>query len=83
MGRKRKATIEFPEDLYIQLSHTAKRRRVSVAQLVRDACDAQYSTVTRKQRLEAVRKLGRLNLPVGPVEEMIRESVPDPAELLP
>ncbi|HSF39861.1 MAG TPA: hypothetical protein VLT87_08725 [Thermoanaerobaculia bacterium] len=36
-----------------------------------------------KTRLEAVRELSRLSLPVGDPEEMERESVPEPEDLLP
>lgn len=36
-----------------------------------------------KTRLEAVRELSRLSLPVGDPEEMERESVPEPKDLLP
>lgn len=40
-------------------------------------------TSSSRTRLEAVRDLSRLSLPVGDPEEMERESVPRPEDLLP
>jgi hypothetical protein len=83
MSQNRKTTVELPVSMYRRLQRLAKARRVSLSALVREACENQYATVSRKQRLAAVRRLGRMNLPVSTVEEMKRQSVPDPAGLLP
>jgi hypothetical protein len=56
---------------------------VSVGHLIRSACRKQYCVVPQQERLSAVRQLCRLNLPVGTVARMKRESVADAASLLP
>ena len=51
--------------------------------LMREACEKTYRLSTREHRLEAVRTLSTLCLPVGDVSRMKQESVPSPDELLP
>ena len=83
MELSKKTTILFTEDLYERLAGLARQRRVSVGFLVRDACVNQYGLHTPEDRLDAVRELGELSLPVGTAEEMAAESVPTPEELMP
>jgi len=83
MGLTKKTTILFPPDLHARLVHLARQRRTSLGELVRVACERQYGLASREERLAAVRDLASLNLPVGTPEEMARESVPTPEELLP
>jgi len=73
----KKTTILFAPDFYEQLAALAKERDSSVGELVRSACRAQYGLTNRSQRLAAVAELGAMSLPVGSVEDMERESVPD------
>lgn len=82
MELTKKTTILFPPELFDQLAQLASQRRSSVGELVRSACRQQYSLATRDERMAAVQALCNMNLPVGTVEEMIRESVP-PVEPLP
>jgi hypothetical protein len=79
----RKLTIRMPADLYTHLRQLARLRRVTVSELVVSACRAQYRVFSREERLRAVERLGRMCAPVGTPEEMERESVPSPEELLP
>jgi hypothetical protein len=72
-----KTTILFPTDLYSQLRTLARLRKISIGELVRSACMAQYGILSQEERLLAVEELGRMSAPVGTPEEMERESVPD------
>lgn len=80
---QKKTTILFPPSLHAHLSQIARSKGVSLGELVRSACEILYGQVEVAQRIAAVKQLSGLNLPVGPVEKMIQESVPDPEDLLP
>jgi len=82
MELSKKTTILFSPELYKQLSRLAKQKGVSLGELVRSACERQYGLVSREDRLEAVRNLAVLALPVGEVREMKEESVPKPQEIV-
>ena len=75
MELTKKTTILFPPDLYNRLAQLARQRGLSVGELVREACRAQYSLSTASERLALVERLARFSLPVGTPEEMERESV--------
>jgi hypothetical protein len=79
----KKTTILLPPDLHLQLTSLARERKVSVGHLIRSAYRKQYCLVSREERLGAVRELCRLELPVGSVARIKRESVVDPAGLMP
>ncbi len=83
MELTKKTTILFPPDLHHQLALRARVQKVSLGHLVRAACKAQYSISSVEDRLQAVKELSELSLPVGSVAQMKRESVPDPEDLLP
>ena len=83
MELTKKTTILLSPDLHEHLTRTAKGRRKSLGQLVREACEAQYGQVSGEDRLRAVDELRRLSLPVGSVRAMKRESVPRARALLP
>ena len=83
MELTKKTTILLPPDLHQQLAAIARERKVSVGHLIRSACWKQYGVVPKEERLNAVRELCRLGLPVDSVAQMKRESVPDPASLMP
>jgi len=80
MGLNHKTTILLSESLHRQLTELGRERRQSLGELVREACERQYGTVDRRTRLAAVDALAALQLPVGPVEQMIAESVPEPRD---
>lgn len=83
MELSKKTTILFPPDLHRHLAGVARQQKVSFGRLVRAACEAQYGLCSAEDRLEAVKELCGLSLPVGNVAQMKRESVPDPEDLLP
>lgn len=83
MDLSKKTTLLFPPDLYSHLTRLAQLRGVSLGELVRRACEAQYGLVSRESRLSAVRELDAMSLPVGDPDQIERESVPSPEDLLP
>jgi len=83
MELSKKTTILFSPELHSQLQRLARQRGTSIGDLVRTACARQYGLLSQEERLEAVRQLTTLPLPVSSPEEMARESVPSPEELMP
>jgi hypothetical protein len=81
MGLSHKTTILLSPALHRQLTQLAEARGQSLGELVRHACERQYGLADQDGRLAAVDALATLRLPVGPVAEMIAESVPDPQGL--
>jgi hypothetical protein len=79
----KKTTILLTPTLYERLMAEARRRSVSMGELVRDACEARYGFGTSEARVQAVESLAGLALPVGTPRQMKRESVVDPDDLLP
>ena len=82
MELSKKTTILFPPALHGRLSRLAALQGVSLGDLVRRACEREYGLASPDERLAAVRSLAAHSLPVGTPEEMARESVPAPQELL-
>ncbi len=83
MELSKKTTILFPPELHERLARLAVARGTSLGDLVRTACERQYGLVSREDRLAAARQIASLHLPVASPEEMARESVPNPEELMP
>jgi len=81
MGLTHKTTILLSEALHRQLTRLAHERGQSIGELVRQACERQYGMADPRARLAAVEALSAMRLPVGPVEQMIAESVPHPQDL--
>jgi hypothetical protein len=81
MELSKKTTILFPQGLHDRLSRLAGQKGVSIGELVRTACRQQYGIVSRRDRIDAVRELGKLALPVADTRRMKEESVPGPEEL--
>jgi hypothetical protein len=67
------------------LTLIAVERHTSMADLVRRACEREYGSggATREEKLAALKRMTSLNLPVCDIEQMERESVPDPSEFAP
>ena len=83
MELSKKTTLLFPPDVYRDLRRLARQRGVSVGELVRRACEAQYGIVPQESRLAAVKELAAMSLPVGDPEQLERESVPNPKDPMP
>ncbi|HEY6323154.1 MAG TPA: CopG family transcriptional regulator [Thermoanaerobaculia bacterium] len=83
MELSKKTTLLFSPDLHRQLTRLAHQRGESLGELVRQACEAQYGIISRESRVAAVRALEAMSLPVGDPEQIERESVPAPEDLLP
>jgi predicted DNA-binding protein len=81
MGLSHKTTILLSGALHRRLTQLADERGKSLGELIRQACERQYGLADRDDRLAAVKALAALRLPVGPVEEMIAESVREPQDL--
>jgi hypothetical protein len=76
-----KTTVLLSEGLHRQLSQLAQERGQSLGELVRQACERQYGMADTDARLAAVEAIEAMRLPVGPIEQMIAESVADPQDL--
>lgn len=83
MELSKKTTILFSAELHRRLSRLAASRGVSLGELVREACEVRYGVVGSDRRREAVEALADFSLPVATPEDMKRESVPAPGDLLP
>lgn len=83
MELSKKTTILLSPELHERLIRLAEHRGTSLGALVRRACEVHYGLVPVEARLEAVRELSSLALPVGTPQEMERESMPTAEELLP
>lgn len=82
MELSKKTTILFPPDLHDQLTRQAEREGTSLGDLVRRACRAEYGLTSQEARLQALDELLAMDLPVGEPDEMKRESVPAPEEIM-
>jgi predicted DNA-binding protein len=83
MELSKKTTILLSPDMHEKLSRLASQKGISLGEIVRQACEKQYGIVSSQDRIEAVRRLAALALPVGDVASMKDESVPKPDDLLP
>ncbi len=83
MELSKKTTILLTQDMHRRLRRLARERGTSLGGLVREAVTTTYGLHATEARVRAVDELASLALPVGPVEEMIRESSPAVDEPLP
>ena len=64
MELSKKTTLLFSPELHSRLSSLAAKRGVSMGELVREACEAQFGLAGSPDRVEAARALGALMLPL-------------------
>jgi len=72
-GLTKKTTILFSPKVYRQLERVAKEQGTSVADLVRRAAIRSYLVPDRRSRMEAVKALAAMELPVADWPQMERE----------
>lgn len=78
MELSKKTTILLSPQLHEQLTRLAAQQGTSLGELVRAACQKQYTQPSKKNRISAVNKLAALRLPVSTPRKMKRQSVADP-----
>jgi hypothetical protein len=83
MELSKKTTILFPPELHARLARLARQRGTSLGQLVRAACEKQYGLFSEEERLDALRTLSELALPVADPATMKEQSSPRAEDLLP
>jgi hypothetical protein len=83
MALTKKTMILFPPELHERLTRVAAERHTSLGDLVRRACEREYGTSSREEKIAAVKRLARLRLPVSDPALMKRESIPDAHALAP
>ena len=81
MELSKKTTILLSPAQHSHLSRIAKRRRVSLGEVSREACTERYGSLDVEKRLAAVKVLSELNLPVSDPATMKEESTAPPREL--
>lgn len=75
MELEKKTTILLSTRLHSRLASLARRRGVSLGELIRRACEREYDLASLDGRVAAVRALTGLRLPVSDVATMKDSSV--------
>ena len=83
MELSKKTTILFTPELHDRLSRLASEKHVSLGELVRSACEKQYGAPSVGTRIDALRRLAALDLPVADTRTMKKQSVPSAEALCP
>ena len=71
----KKTTLLFEEEVYEKLKEKAKREKVSIGGLVREAVATYYGVKNKEDKLKALDRLKSLNLPVADYESMEKEII--------
>jgi predicted DNA-binding protein len=80
-GLTKKTTILLQPELHERLSRLARQRNTSIGELIRAACQHQYGLGGSEDRVRAAREIAGLELPVGSVSAMKKESTRAPEDL--
>lgn len=72
----RRVQVLLSPEQYERLAALARARGTSVGALIREAVEQLYSQSGEEERLQAVRQMSALHLPVADWEQMERESMP-------
>jgi hypothetical protein len=76
----KRVQILLPPEQYARLQTIARSEGESVGSLIRRAIEDVYFRREEQERLDAVRRLGAMNLPVADWEQMERESIAVPLD---
>ena len=71
----KKTTLLFEEHTYKRLQEKSKAEKLSIGELVREAVTNYYGIKNSKEKMEALQKLGRMNMPVSDYEEMEKDII--------
>lgn len=71
----KKTTLLFEEEVYEKLKEKARREKVSIGGLVREAVATYYGIKNKEDKLKALGRLKSLNLPVADYESMEKEII--------
>ena len=71
----KKTTMLFEENMYKKLQEKSKMENLSIGELVREAVTNYYGIKSSKEKMEALEKLGKMNLPVSDYDEMEKEII--------
>jgi len=71
----KKTTLLFEEEVYEKLKEKARREKVSIGGLVREAVATYYGIKNKEDKLKALDRLKSLNLPVADYESMEKEII--------
>lgn len=69
----KKTTLLFEEDVYNKLKEKAKREKVSIGELVREAVATFYGIKAKEDKLKALKNLKSLDLPASDPEKIEKE----------
>ena len=75
MELDKKTTILLTTRLHGQLARLARRRGISLGELIRRACEREYELAGGPERQLALEALKAMRLPVGDVKTMKEESI--------
>jgi len=71
----KKTTMLFEENMYKKLQEKSKMENLSIGELVREAVTNYYGIKSSKEKMEALEKLSKMNLPVSDYDEMEKDIV--------
>lgn len=71
----KKTTLLFEEQIYKRLQEKAKAEKLSIGELVREAVKNYYGIKSRKEKMDALKKLSQMNMPVSDYEEMEKDII--------
>jgi hypothetical protein len=70
----RRVQVLLSDAQYAELENQARLRKKSVGAVIREAIEAQLGKADQEKRIDAVRRLTAMRLPVSDWEQMERES---------
>lgn len=71
----KKTTLLFEEQTYKKLKEKSKVEKTSIGELVREAVANYYGIKSNREKMEALKKLSQMNMPVSDYEEMKKDII--------